>query len=141
MHGGVTVTSTGTGAELVLSEPEFTEAVKAALRDLRDIRRLSTNPLLRSRVVRAAAAHAAADGTAVTEALRGLIGQAAASLRDNPREADLYRVIDRTFVRPAPTQERAAEMLGLPFSTFRRYRNRGVQHIVRWLWQREVHGH
>jgi hypothetical protein len=49
-------------------------------------------------------------------------------------------VIDRTFLRPAPTQERAAELLGLPFSTYRRHRNRGVERIVAWLWQRELYG-
>lgn len=134
--GAPVAPSAGPETDLVLSEPEFAAAVRAALRDLRDSHRLGTNPLLRSRLVRDVT-----DGKAATEVLRDLIGRAAATLRDNPREADLHHVIDRTFLRPAPTQERAAEMLGLPFSTFRRHRDRGVQHIIRWLWQREVHGH
>lgn len=120
-------------ADLVLSEPDFAQAVRAALRDLHRADRLSDNPLLRSRLVRDRG------GTAV-EALRELIGEAAADLRADPREEVRYRVIDRTFLRPAPTQERAADLLDLPFSTYRRYRNRGVDHIVAWLWQREIHG-
>ena len=108
------------GTDLVPSEPEFTTAVQAALRDLRDTGRLADNPLLRSRLV-----GDASGGEPATEVLRNLIGQAAATLRDNPRNHGLYRVIDRTFLRPAPTQERAAEVLGLQFSTFRRHRNRG----------------
>lgn len=31
-------------------------------------------------------------------------------------------------------------MLGLPFSTYRRHRDRAVERITFWLWQREIHG-
>jgi hypothetical protein len=81
-----------------------------------------------------------AGGRPAGEVLRSLVEEAAEALRDDPREHSLHRVVDRTFLRPAPTQERAAEVLGLPFSTYRRYRNRGIDRIVGWLWQREVHG-
>ncbi|MEU8798620.1 AAA family ATPase [Spirillospora sp. NPDC048819] len=118
--------------ELVLSQPEFAGAVRAALRDLHRADRLAGNPLLRSRLVREAAAPAAE--------LRRLVEEAARTLRDDPREESLYRVVDRTFLRPAPTQERAAEMLGLPFSTYRRHRNRAVERIAAWLWERELYG-
>ncbi|TDE38773.1 ATP-binding protein [Actinomadura sp. 6K520] len=118
--------------ELVLSQPEFADAVRAALRDLHRADRLAGNPLLRSRLVRGA------DDPAGE--LRGLVAEAAATLRDDPREESLYRVVDRTFLRPAPTQERAAEMLGLPFSTYRRHRNRAVERIAGWLWERELYG-
>ncbi|WP_347814114.1 ATP-binding protein [Actinomadura sp. 7K507] len=119
--------------ELVLSQPEFAGAVRDALRDLHRADRLAGNPLLRSRLVRAA------DDPAGE--LRRLVGVAAETLRDDPREESLYRVADRTFLRPAPTQERAAEMLGLPFSTYRRHRNRAVERIGAWLWERELYGH
>ncbi|MEW2359197.1 ATP-binding protein [Spirillospora sp. NPDC029432] len=123
---------TAAAPELVLSQPEFAQAVRAALRDLRSPGRLAGNPLLRSRLVRAADDPAAE--------LRRLVEEAAGTLRDDPREESPYRVADRTFLRPAPTQERAAEMLGLPFSTYRRHRDRAVERIAAWLWERELYG-
>ncbi|MBO0705071.1 MAG: AAA family ATPase [Candidatus Dormibacteraeota bacterium] len=133
---GAPVTSpTGPSREVVvLSEPEFAEAVRAALRDLHHPERLTDNPLLESRAVR--------DRGAIrpVQTLRELLGEAAESLRNDPREESLYRVVDRTFLHPAATQELAAELLDLPFSTYRRYRNRGVQRITSWLWERELSG-
>ena len=123
---------TASAPELVLSQPEFADAVRAALRDLHRPDRLAGNPLLRSRLVREADEPAAE--------LRRLIEEAAATLRDDPRDESLHRVADRTFLRPAPTQERAAEMLGLPFSTYRRHRNRAVERIAGRLWERELYG-
>ena len=37
-------------------------------------------------------------------------------------------------------QEAAAEVLGLPYSTYRRHLAQGVARIVAWLWDREVYG-
>ncbi|MGP4027072.1 AAA family ATPase [Actinomadura sp. 3N407] len=130
--GAPVTPATASAPELVLSQPEFADAVRAALRDLHRADRLAGNPLLRSRLVREADAPAAE--------LRRLVEEAAGTLRDDPREESLYRVVDRTFLRPAPTQERAAEMLGLPFSTYRRHRNRAVERIAGWLWERELYG-
>jgi len=44
----------------------------------------------------------------------------------------------RTYVQPAPTQEQAAEQLGVPFSTFRRHLNKGLERVADILWEREV---
>ncbi len=65
---------------------------------------------------------------------------AAAALASNPKDEKLYRAVWRTYVEPAPTQERAAEMLALPFSTYRYHLTKGVERITAWLWQRELHG-
>lgn len=124
---------TGADPELVLSQPEFAQAVRAALRFLHQPDRLADNPLLRSRLVRD-------HGDSSADTLRALVLQAADSLRADPRDDRPFRVIDRTFLRPAATQERAAEVLGLPFTTYRRQLARGVDRIVDWLWAREVHG-
>jgi hypothetical protein len=43
-------------------------------------------------------------------------------------------------VRPAATQEAAAELLGLPFSTYRGHLTRGVERVCDRLWQRELYG-
>ena len=50
----------------------------------------------------------------------------------------LVRALERTYLRPAPTQEAAAELLGLPFSTYRGHLTRGVERVVDWLWRREL---
>jgi hypothetical protein len=74
------------------------------------------------------------------DALTDLLEEAIASLRANPRDAKLARALERTYVRPAPTQEAAAEVLGLPFSTYRGHLSRGIERVVDQLWQHELYG-
>ena len=50
----------------------------------------------------------------------------------------LRAVLNRTFVRAAPTQEAAAEVLGLPFSTYRRYLARAIDEVTEALWSVEI---
>jgi len=116
-----------TAPELALSQAEFSAAVRAALRDLHRPDALAANPLQRTRMARGGD-------------LTGLIEQAVAALRADPRDAKLARALDRTYLRPAPTQERAAELLDLPFSTYRRHLARGTERVAGWLWQRELYG-
>jgi hypothetical protein len=120
---------------LVLSQPDFSEAVRRALRDFTRPAALATNPLLRSRV---AADHAGGTPTAAT--LQTLLRQAAAGLRATPRDEKLYRALQRTYFEPAATQELAAELLGLPFSTYRYHLAGGIARVTEWLWHRELHG-
>jgi hypothetical protein len=120
---------------LVMSQPEFNDAVRAALRDFHDEARLAASPLLQSRLVRDEPG-----GEPGADMLRHLLGQAAQTLRTDPRREDLFRTVQLTFLRPAPTQERAAEQLHLSFSTYRRYRDRAVALMTEWLWQRELYG-
>ena len=68
------------------------------------------------------------------------MGAAIDTLREHPRDDKRWRAVERTYVRPAATQERAAEALGLPFSTYRRHLTQGVDQVVAWLWDREVYG-
>ena len=120
---------------LALSQPEFADAVRRALRDLHSPGALATNPLARARVVREREAEVSAP-----EALRGLLREALDALRDDPRSEKLMRALECTYVRPAPTQEAAAELLNLPFSTYRGHLTRGLEWVVDWLWQRELYG-
>ena len=55
-----------------------------------------------------------------------------------PRGAGLARVLDRTFVHPAPTQEAAAAVLGLPFSTYRRHLAKATAELADLLWAVEI---
>jgi hypothetical protein len=127
----------GQAQPLALSQPEFDQAVRRALHDLHRADVLATNPLLGSRVVRE---RADAQGTPSARALAALVREAAALLAADPRDDKLLRAVDRTYLRPATTQEHAAELLGLPFSTCRRHLTQGVARIVADLWERELYG-
>lgn len=120
---------------VVLSQPEFEEAVRRALRAYTKPDVLASNPLLRSRLL-VDAAH----GAPTVETLRQMLREAAAQLAANPRDERLYRAVNRTYFNPAPTQEQAAELLGVPFSTFRYHLTAGIERMTAWLWQRELYG-
>lgn len=124
---------------VVLSESGFALAVKDALRNFHRPDKLRGNPLLRSRMV-VERAGAGADDNAGISALRDLLKEAAESLQVSPREAKCYRALHRTYLNPAPNQERAAELLGLPFSTYRRHLKVGVTRVGEILWQKELGG-
>jgi len=120
---------------LVLSEPEFAEAVRQALKEFRRPDVLAHNPLLRSRCLRDRGEQ---EPTPVE--LQALLREGAAILADGPKTQKLHRVLWHTFFEPAPTQETAAELLDLPFSTYRYQLGKAIEHLVGWLWQQEVYG-
>jgi hypothetical protein len=120
-------------ATVALSQPEFASAVRRALRDLHRPDALAANPLASTRAV-------GDRGGSAADAVCGLVEDAVAALRADPRDAKLARALERTYLRPAPTQEAAAELLGLPFSTYRGHLGRGVERVIDWLWQRELYG-
>ena len=120
---------------VVLSEAEFEAAVKDALRCWRRPEDLARNPLSRSRLVAEAAPAADPPG-----ALADLLVEATDSLAADPRDAKLHRAVATTYFRGVPTQEAAAERLGLPFSSYRRHLTAGVARLTAWLWERELHG-
>ncbi len=124
-------------ALIVLSESEFGDAVQDALRNYTRAGTLRGNPLLRSRLVveRSGAQASEAEREA---ALQALLKETLESLQSSPREAKLYRALYHTFVKPEPTQERAAEVMDIPFSTYRRHLKAGVTRVVQLLWQREI---
>ncbi len=62
-------------------------------------------------------------------------------VEDDPVTERAARAVDRTYVRRAATQESAAEVLGMSFSTYRRQLAKGVQAVAEVLWHWEVHGH
>jgi len=114
-----------------LTRAGFDEAVRTALRDLCRPDRLRGNALTRSLIVPELTQNGAAELRSVLTA--GISGLAAA-----PRTAALGRVLDRTFVHAAPTQEAAAEVLDLPFSTYRRHLVKAVDELTDALWSVEI---
>ncbi|MFN8453192.1 MAG: hypothetical protein U0401_00725 [Anaerolineae bacterium] len=83
---------------LVLSQPEFEEAVRQALRHYTRPDLLATNPLMRSRLVVKAAEAATSPAT-----LQSLLAEAAANLTGTPKDEKLYRAIKHTYLEPAPS--------------------------------------
>ncbi len=118
---------------LVLSYGDFEAAVRQAMKDLHRPQLLERNPLLRTRLITARGA--TPSGAA---GLAELVHAAAASLDGDPRTQPLCRALEVTYLRTYRTQESAAAILGLPFSTYRRHLRQGLQRVVTWLWEREL---
>lgn len=115
---------------VVLSEDDFRRAARDAIKTLHLSDRLAANPLARSRLARG-------DGSPL-ENLQEAVRLAARQLSANPRDEKLFRTFERTYLAPAPTQEAAAEVLNLPWSTYRRYLTAAVERVVESLWQEEI---
>lgn len=128
-----------------LSESDFAAAVRDALRDFHNDGALRQNPLLRSalvdrhgRVARSTTRGGDRDANAQIRTLRNLLQTTAAQLQQTPRNNKLYRALHHTYFQPAATQEQAAELLDLPFSTYRRHLRAGIDYLVETLWQQEL---
>ncbi|GAA2541667.1 AAA family ATPase [Pseudonocardia hydrocarbonoxydans] len=121
---------------LPLAEDEFAAAVRQGLRDLDRPDLLARNPLLRTRLLAESSDETGPDAAALATLLR----EAVASLSTDAGDDKLFRALDRTFLRRCSTQEAAARMLGLPFSTYRRHLVSGTRRVVDRLWDREIHG-
>ena len=124
--------SGGTGpppADLLRPPPldrgRFGTAVRAALADLHRPDRLATNPLVASSL---------GDGGSLRATIEAAIG----ALAGEPKGGPLSAVLARTYVRAAPTQEAAAEVLGLPFSTYRRHLAKAIDQVTDLLWAVEI---
>lgn len=126
---------------VVLSQPEFETAVRDLLRDFRATRSdtLRYNPLLWSRLV-AEQVGPTTDETKRITLLQTIVKEAADKLQASPRQRKFYQALHHTYFHPAPTQEQAAELLDLPFSTFRRHLKTGMEQLTQLLWQREIGG-
>lgn len=103
-------------------DPAFVVAVRDALKGIFRPDHLARSALLDTSLA------------ATGPELRQVLAEAIGSLRSDPRDQKLFRALDRTYLHPAPTQEIAAELLGLPFSTYRRHLAQGVQRLVAVLW-------
>jgi hypothetical protein len=122
--------SSDPGAERSLALPEFRQAIRQALRDYTRADALARGPLRLSRLVPRGTSDPA-------EAIRRLLTEAAEAVRAEPRGDELHRVLSHTYFEPLASQERVAERLGLPFSTYRRHLTRGIERVSACLWERE----
>ncbi len=116
---------------VALTEEAFAEAVRTALRDLPRPDRLRRNPLAASRVVQDAG-----PGATLADVLR----EAQAALPDDPRTEKARRALDRTYFHGATSQEAAADVLHMAFSTYRRHLGAGIDALTSTLWDWELCG-
>jgi hypothetical protein len=114
---GEQVTITAPEPAAMLSHEEFASSVKQALRSLHQPQALLRNPLMASSMVQNELREH--PDHRPDQVLRGLIINAAQVVKADPRAEAQYRVLDRTYLHPAPSQEKAAELLDLSFSTYR----------------------
>ena len=117
-----------------LSREAFAAAVRAALRDLQRPDHLARSPLVDTVL-------ADADGMAGggrVDSLRATIRWAIAEMGHDVRDELGSRVLDRTYLRGAPSQEAAAEVLDLAFSTYRRHLSRATDRLIDLLWAIEI---
>lgn len=111
----------------VLSREAFGQAVDEALRCARRTDQLARTVLAETRLVDP---HADDAGEALVAVMRGAIGRLGAV----PRTRPLALALDASFFSSIATQERVAEHLGLPFSTYRRHRRRATEALADALW-------
>lgn len=120
-----------TAGRPALDREAFERAVREALKNLGRAEGLRYSPLLDTRLV--------PDELAEEErpaALQRAIEAAATELETSPHDRRAFRALHHTYLRPAPTQQAAADLLGLPMSTFRRHLAEGVSRLTDLLWRR-----
>jgi hypothetical protein len=122
---------------VALSQPEFAQALRTALRDYTQTESLRNNPLLRSRLV---IERTAAQQQEAVPVLKDLLKEVVESLQSTPKQSKAYRALLYTYLQPMANQELVAERLDLPFSTYRRHLSTGLTQIQTLLWQRELQG-
>ena len=120
----------------LLSREAFAAAAQDLLRNYARLYVLSNNPLLPTALI-AERAGADAGPARRVETLREVARAACEVLQSNPRDIKLYRALYHTYLEPAPTQEQAAELLDIPFSTYRRHLKDGLAWVTTILWDWE----
>ncbi|MCA2226296.1 ATP-binding protein [Nonomuraea aurantiaca] len=133
-HGPASGPGAATAGLAVLSQAEFAEAVRGAVRQLSRLDGLAASPLTRTRLIAERA------GQNPATALGDLLRQAIDGLGEDPRSVKFHRALSVTFLSSTPTQELAAKRLGIPFSTYRRHLTAGIERLCADLWHRELYG-
>ena len=116
----------------MLTRAEFDAAVREALRHYTRADLLIGSPLLETRIVTARAPKPAS-----VVKLQQVLAEAAETIFADERDQRRRRVLELTYLQPAPKQEAVADRLGLPFSTYRRHLSTAVARLSEWLWHEE----
>lgn len=114
-----------------LDRQAFATAVRAALPCISQPDKLAGSPLLGSALVPVMA-------TDPVTSLPATLAAAVAVLARERGGAERERLLVRTYLKPAPSQEAAAQILGLPFSTYRRHLAQAQERLIEVLWSIEI---
>ena len=117
-----------------LDRDAFATAVKEALRSHEDSQRLAASPLIGARFVR----EIQADPSEAPDRLRRALYVACERLRHDVGARKYHRALVAYFLRSAPSQDIAADTLGVAPSSFRRHLRRGLELVVDALWEIEI---
>ena len=119
---------------VVLDYARFGEAIEEALKDYANGRTLGDNPVTGSCLVRSFCG----TGREPAQVLMEVLVQAVGEMRQNPATRTAGRVLERTYIHPAPKQRLAAEALNLSYGTYRRRLRGACRLLVDRLWRREI---
>lgn len=119
-----------------LSAELFADAVHDALEHYHETHELQTNPLLSSRMIAQRAGPDAKPSLRLT-ALRDLITETNEKLGAVSKTAKCSKILHRTYIEPARSQQFAAEALGMGYSTYRRQLAAARELFTAELWQLE----
>lgn len=114
-----------------LSRAAFAAAVRGALPQVSRPDRLADSLLVDSALVEPGA-------TGQVEQLGTVLLNAITTLGHERRGAEHRRVLERTYLKGARSQEDAAELLELPFSTYRRHLAQAQERLIEVLWSVEI---
>jgi TolB-like protein/Tfp pilus assembly protein PilF len=128
--------SESVGTTVALTEAEFADAVRLALRHFARTDLLRDNPLLRSRLVAAALREGESPRVPVL-ALQNLLRAHCERIGSAPKLDALRRVLELTWLSPMRNQQVVAETLHLSWSTYRRRLSDAMQLLVAQLWEAE----
>lgn len=124
---------------IALDEDGFAEALRDALKLKSRSLPPRGNPLLASRLVMARSGAAAGEMERVA-VLNSVIADVAQTLEQSPRDIKLYRAFYHTYIKPAASQEAAAELIDVPFSSYRRHLQTAIERITDIMWIKEIGG-
>ena len=122
---------------VVLSQADFAAAVRDALGRMARPSTLEGNPLLRSRLV-VSRAGADVGKDARVAALQALLTETVELMGASPKEQRYHQALYHTYVKPTPSQEKAAELVDVPYSSFRRHLKEGIVRVTDVLWHHEI---
>mgnify|MGYP001367672927 FL=1 len=124
-------------AQPSLDRDHFAQAVARALRDVSRPERLRGNPLLTAGFVERMAGPGASEGQRI-QVLRRMLERAICELGLRPQYRRWQAVAESAYLHPVESQERMAERLGIPFSSYRRHLKSATEWITDFLWQLEI---
>lgn len=121
---------------LAARRKQFVNDVRQALKQFHVLDTLASNPLADAAFVREACPPGA-DVEHRVQTLRRIISESIEYLGTSPSREKHYRALRYTFLEPQGSQERTAEVLDLPFSTYRGHLRAGIQALGELLWNKE----